>query len=221
MGSLLKKEIPPSLTDSTITTTTTTTTKDAGKQMLSGWGKRMSILGSSSLEIAKKIGNSVDEKVGNLMANNDNVKSQLNNNNKLNSNNSYNNTFVIDDEDEDDGMGPRDSSTKKTTLSKTDYERNQALIMHKMAGIQKGNKLVICRENFPGALLFPAIKYKEVKQSLIESTDINNEDIINNNNKDNNNKDNNSEISTDQVDVIDTKTISLAEPIQVHIYLSI
>jgi hypothetical protein len=76
---------------------------------------------------------------------------------------------VIDeDEEEDDGMGPKDSrdgrdvDPNKIGVSKTDSERAQALAMHTLAGLRKGDRILINRETLPGAVLFPAIKYKEV-----------------------------------------------------------
>lgn len=81
------------------------------------------------------------------------------------SNNGTGNTFVIDEEeDEDDGLGPReDVDPQKIGISRTDQERAQALALHMMAGLKKGDLISISREALPGAVLFPAIKYKDSK----------------------------------------------------------
>ena len=77
-------------------------------------------------------------------------------------------------------MGPKDlPDTTKISISKTDVEREQALAVHKMNGLIKGDQIIINRNELPGAILFPAIKYKDIE---MES---------NNNNIDNNNKNNN------------------------------
>jgi hypothetical protein len=81
------------------------------------------------------------------------------------SNNGTGNTFVIDEEeDEDDGLGPREEvDPHKIGISRTDKEREQALALHMMAGLKKGDLISISREALPGAVLFPAIKYKDAK----------------------------------------------------------
>lgn len=72
------------------------------------------------------------------------------------------NNFVID-EMEDDGMGPRDlPETNKISIVKTDSERAQALAIHRMAGLKKGDSITISRADLPGAVLFPCVKTKEV-----------------------------------------------------------
>ena len=37
--------------------------------------------------------------------------------------------------------------------------------MHALAGLRKGDSISISRESLPGAVLFPGIKYKDVKES--------------------------------------------------------
>ncbi len=81
-------------------------------------------------------------------------------------------SFVIDEEeDEDDGMGPKDKTMDKEQggldahkigVSKTQQEKNQALAMHVLGGLRKGDSVVISREHLPGAVLFPALKVKVV-----------------------------------------------------------
>lgn len=58
------------------------------------------------------------------------------------------------------GSGLVDVDPLKIGVSKSDAEKAQALAMHKLAGLQKGDKIVISRETLPGALLFPARKLK-------------------------------------------------------------
>jgi hypothetical protein len=96
-------------------------------------------------------------------------------------------TFVIDDDDEDSTQEPSSPEstaspatdtikeevvvkkqsfvesipdTDRVAISRTDAEKNQALAMHKLAGLRKGDKITISREHLPGALLFPATKEK-------------------------------------------------------------
>ena len=35
--------------------------------------------------------------------------------------------------------------------------------MHKLGGLRKGDRVIISREHLPGAVLFPAMKYKDIK----------------------------------------------------------
>lgn len=39
--------------------------------------------------------------------------------------------------------------------------------MHVLAGLKKGDSISISRESLPGAVLFPGIKYKEVKEPSV------------------------------------------------------
>ena len=39
--------------------------------------------------------------------------------------------------------------------------------MHALAGLRKGDYISISRESLPGAVLFPGIKYKDVKESSV------------------------------------------------------
>ncbi len=80
-------------------------------------------------------------------------------------------TFVIDEEDEDEDDSEKKGSsslaevipdTTKINVTKTEAEKKQALAIHKLAGVKKGDTLSITRETFPGAILFPAMKEKEV-----------------------------------------------------------
>jgi hypothetical protein len=87
-------------------------------------------------------------------------------------------TFVIDEEEEDDSQHDRKASpessnasrlaasipdTHKVNVSRSEAEKKQALALHKLSGVRKGDQVVICRDTFPGAVLFPAMKEKEVK----------------------------------------------------------
>ena len=126
-------------------------------QYLSDMGKKLSFFGNSSMETLRstnsfRIGSTSTETNSNV--NNTSSNHLLR---RLDSTN-----FVIDD-DEDDGMGPKDlPDTTKISISKTDVERAQALALHKMNGLIKGDQITISRSELPGAILFPAIKYKDV-----------------------------------------------------------
>ena len=48
--------------------------------------------------------------------------------------------------------------------------RTQALAMHVLAGLRKGDTISISRESLPGAVLFPGIKYKERKVEMEDVT---------------------------------------------------
>jgi hypothetical protein len=60
------------------------------------------------------------------------------------------------------GSGLVDVDPLKIGISKSDAEKAQALAMHKLAGLQKGDVILISRETLPGALLFPARKIKAI-----------------------------------------------------------
>lgn len=98
-------------------------------------------------------------------------------------------TFVIDDDEDEnsnntgddiwkDNSGQKLSSiaeqipdTDKVSISRTDAEKNQALALHKLSGLMKGDEIVISKENFPGALLFPATKKKMKKATTEDVSD--------------------------------------------------
>lgn len=76
------------------------------------------------------------------------------------------------EDDEDDGLGPRPQwDETKNHLNKTDQERAQALALHRMAGLRKGDAITISRSDLPGSKLFPCIKIKVVEKP-VEDTDI-------------------------------------------------
>lgn len=113
------------------------------KQLLSAWGKKLSMFSTSSLESLKKGVTS--------LASTDTAPS------------TPAAAAAVEEEECDDGMGPMEiADTTKINISRTDKEREQALSMHKMAGLRKGDMVMINRQDLPGAVLFPSIKYKEV-----------------------------------------------------------
>ena len=63
---------------------------------------------------------------------------------------------MIDDEEDEEDEGRDDN---KITISKTEQEKQRALAIHKVAGLRRGDQIVIARESLPGALLYPATKY--------------------------------------------------------------
>lgn len=116
------------------------------KQLLSAWGKKLSMFSTSSLESLKKGVTS--------LASTDTAPSTPA---------ASATAAAVEEEECDDGMGPREiADTTKINISRTDKEREQALSMHKMAGLRKGDMVMINRQDLPGAVLFPSIKYKEV-----------------------------------------------------------
>lgn len=64
------------------------------------------------------------------------------------------------------GGGLVDVDSNKIGVSKTEAEKAQALAMHKLSGLVKGDQITINRESLPGALLFPARKIKMVPVSV-------------------------------------------------------
>ena len=115
------------------------------KQLLSAWGKKLSMFSTSSLESLKKGVTS--------LASTDTAPSTP----------AAATAAAVEEEECDDGMGPMEiADTTKINISRTDKEREQALSMHKMAGLRKGDMVMINRQDLPGAVLFPSIKYKEV-----------------------------------------------------------
>ena len=89
-------------------------------------------------------------------------------------------TFVIDDDDEegdggrgDDTLGGGEGAersgrvvipdTTTINITRTEAEKAQALAIHRLSGMQKGDTIVIAKENLPGAVLFPSMKEKEVR----------------------------------------------------------
>jgi hypothetical protein len=135
----------------------------AAKTLFSGLGKKISLFSSSSLETIKK----------NVAAYNAPLPAHEVPQNTAVANAQLKSfakslDFVIDDEEEDDGMGPREpkkqqfADTDSISISRTDIERAQVLALHKMAGLQKGDRILINRDELPGAVLFPCLKVKEI-----------------------------------------------------------
>lgn len=89
--------------------------------------------------------------------------------------------FVIDDDDDDEDSEERTNDeenfqsppplparieipdTNTINVQRTEAEKAQALAIHRLSGVSKGDQLVILKENLPGAILFPAMKEKEVR----------------------------------------------------------
>lgn len=109
------------------------------------------------------------------------VKAGNNNNNNNNNNNSSSTGNITSFRSDSDGTqqaseegaggdGDMNSAKElevdpnKISISKTQAEKAQALAMHKLAGLQQGDKVTISREALPGATLFPAIKYESVNE---------------------------------------------------------
>lgn len=127
----------------------TSDTAATAKQMFSGFGKTLGIFGASSLDTIKKGISAVAEKAA---ANTAPV--------------STNQKRAEEGEDHiDDGMGPKDAhptDDHKISITKSDQERAQALALHRMSGLKKGDQVTISRAELPGAILFPCTKIKEI-----------------------------------------------------------
>jgi hypothetical protein len=161
------------------------------KQLWSGFGKRMSLLGNSSLETLKKSGwvgsadgqpvvekNAADangtggSSFGGLLGSVSKTTSKpAAAHTPPASSHDSSSAFVIDDDDEENVQSEHekpdiDADPTKISISKTSQEKAQALAMHKLAGVRKGDSVIINKENLPGALLFPAMKYKTISQPL-------------------------------------------------------
>ena len=95
-------------------------------------------------------------------------------------------TFVIDSDEEEEGSGHAPAvpsvevkeepvpqrfvmpDTDKINISRTDAERAQALAVHRLAGLRKGDEVTISKESLPGAILFPATKEKITENATEE-----------------------------------------------------
>jgi hypothetical protein len=190
----LKKETPKPAQGSTSNAPAATTSGSTGsgstapaqqgesvavaKAMISDFGKRMSVFGNSSLESFKKSGwmNSIvgggEGAAGTAESSGSSVDAAAASSaSTIGSsgpdNRSPSPAFTIDDDDEnvDDGMGPKD--TNKISISKTEQEKAQALAMHRLAGFHKGDSVAIARDSLPGAVLFPAVKFKVLPDAEI------------------------------------------------------
>ena len=53
--------------------------------------------------------------------------------------------------------------TNTVSVTRSEAEKSQALAMHILAGVQKGDEVKIEKASLPGAVLFPALKDKMVK----------------------------------------------------------
>jgi hypothetical protein len=136
------------------------------KQLFSSWGKKLSVFSASSLETIKKSAASIAASAASAAAAADEANAAAA------GGGGGGKGSAADDNDgyiEDDGMGPREfEDSTKINISRTDQEREQALSLHKLSGLRKGDKVTINRADLPGAVLFPAIKYKTVPLSAEE-----------------------------------------------------
>ena len=69
------------------------------------------------------------------------------------------------------GGGIIDVDPVKIGVTRTEAEKAQALAMHKLAGVRKGDKITISRETLPGALLFPCRKIKKIRNAVVKAGD--------------------------------------------------
>lgn len=141
------------------------------KQVLEDLGKKFSLFGSTAAAALKKT------VAGNSDTVSDGQRGVARNNETRNMSASSL-TFVIDSDEEDGGEGTVGGQmteelkqapppqrftmpdTDKINISRTDAERAQALAIHRLAGLRKGDEVTITKESLPGAILFPATKEK-------------------------------------------------------------
>jgi hypothetical protein len=124
------------------TTPSTGTKTEAAKQILSGFGKSISMFGASSLEnIKQKIASATN-------------KSEGEKNEPSQSTQPHHRSSSV--------FGDEGDSAAPSNLPKTEQERAQALAIHRMSGLKKGDQITISRAELPGAILFPCTKHKEV-----------------------------------------------------------
>ena len=140
--------------------------KSAGVSMSSGFAslggnmkKRFSMFGSGSSTVDESDSNRREDAVGNGM---------MDKNNGVCINTAP--AFVIDDDDEDSDCTPPASPTSNTTtmaakiapVAKTEAEKAEALAVHKLNGLQRGDVVTITKKDLPGTVLFPATKFISV-----------------------------------------------------------
>jgi len=140
------------------------------KQLFSAWGKKITMFSTSSLESIKKAA-SVISAGGENTPQSSAAESTAATKSTTPASGASTGACVGVEEYEDDGMGPKTfADTTGVKISRTDKEREQALSLHRMAGLCKGDKVVISRQSLPGAILFPSIKYKEVLVDVTTQT---------------------------------------------------
>lgn len=67
------------------------------------------------------------------------------------------------------GEMPRIPDTRSISITRTEAEKSQALALHHLSGLRKGDSITISRECLPGAILFPALVDK--REELEEGVD--------------------------------------------------
>jgi antitoxin (DNA-binding transcriptional repressor) of toxin-antitoxin stability system len=128
------------------------TNTETAKKLFTGFSKSIGMFGASSLDSLKKGISAVSANV----ASNPTTPAQqpLTTEGKRSSS---------ADHPLHDGFGPNDiGDTTGISISKSDQERAQALALHRMSGLKKGDQVTITRAELPGAILFPCTKNKEV-----------------------------------------------------------
>eukprot|EP01035_Chromulina_nebulosa_P019573 gene19573-25474_t len=169
------------------------------KELFTGFSKKLSLFGASSYETIKKSVNTVSTTINNTI--NDKESNSKNDEGFVLVGKKHSNVidtqtaFVIDDDEDEDDLDRSDDNTKPiikdthgVSIQRTDTERQQALVLHRLAGIRKGDNITITKDYLPGAVLFPCYKLKPVVKSKdlvdqivdsvttneVTSTDINN-----------------------------------------------
>jgi hypothetical protein len=126
------------------------TNTETAKKLFTGFSKSIGMFGASSLDTLKKGISAVSSNV----ASNPSAAQQPSSNEGKRSTSA--------DHSLHDGFGPSDiGDTTGISISKSDQERAQALALHRMSGLKKGDQVTITRAELPGAILFPCTKNKE------------------------------------------------------------
>jgi len=148
------------------------------KELFTGFSKKLSLFGASSYETIKKSVNTVSTTINNTIS--DKESNSKNDEGFILVGKKHSNVidtqtaFVIDDDDEDeeDDLDRSNDNTKAiikdthgVSIQRTDTERQQALVLHRLAGIRKGDNITITKDYLPGAVLFPCFKLKPVVKS--------------------------------------------------------
>ena len=136
---------------------------DAAKQMLNGWGKRLSMFGAASVDSIRKgvaAANTTAPTSGTPAGSTAGGASGCATGTTVSADAATANaaaqaasaTITVQELPDTSGI----------SISRTEKEREQALAIHKMAGLRKGDSVKISRQDLPGAILFPSMKYKEI-----------------------------------------------------------
>lgn len=132
-------------------------TAAAAKQVLSGFGKTLSMFGAASLDSVKK---GIAAYTAPTETTTPAKKPQTDSNETLEDGA----TIISSDSAQ--------AEPQQKTAAKSDTERAQALALHRLSGLKKGDQIAITRAELPGAVLFPCTKIKETMIPIEESGEL-------------------------------------------------